>query len=65
MKDVISTDRLHVYTSGTSRLELNATADIIDISMEEISSGDFNLASDSLNITLKDSEKPIKLIVIA
>mgnify|MGYP003663314418 FL=1 len=54
MKDVISTDRLKVATFGTSRLELNATADIMDITMEEISSGDFNLASDSLNITLKD-----------
>jgi hypothetical protein len=54
MKDVISTDRLTVRTSGTARLELNATADIIDITMEEISSGDFNLASDSLNLTLKD-----------
>lgn len=54
MKDVISTDRLRVQTFGTSRLELNATADIMDITMEEISSGDFNLASDSLNITLKD-----------
>ncbi|TDT46869.1 putative autotransporter adhesin-like protein [Maribacter spongiicola] len=54
MKDVISTDRLSVQTLGTSRLELNATADIMDITMEEISSGDFNLASDSLNITLKD-----------
>ena len=54
MKDVISTDRLKVTTFGTSRLELNATADIIDISMEEISSGDFNLASDSLNVILKD-----------
>ncbi|MEH6618732.1 GIN domain-containing protein [Maribacter arcticus] len=54
MKDVISTDRLKVHTSGTSRLELNATADIIDITMEEISSGDFNLASDSLNVILKD-----------
>ncbi|WP_036151892.1 GIN domain-containing protein [Maribacter forsetii] len=54
MKDVISTDRLRVETFGTSRLELNATADIMDINMEEISSGDFNLASDSLNLTLKD-----------
>ena len=54
MKDVISTDKLRVQTFGTSRLELNATADIIDVNMEEISSGDFNLASDSLNIVLKD-----------
>lgn len=54
MKDVISSERLDVNTYGTSRLELNATADIININMEEISSGDFNLASDSLNLTLKD-----------
>ncbi|WP_419213771.1 GIN domain-containing protein [Maribacter sp. X9] len=54
MNDVISAEHLKVNTSGTSRLELNATADIIDITMEEISSGDFNLASDSLNIILKD-----------
>ncbi|TLP82280.1 GIN domain-containing protein [Maribacter sp. ACAM166] len=54
MKDVISTNTLKVVTSGTSRLELNATSDIMDITMDEISSGDFNLASDSLTITLKD-----------
>ncbi|MGB3152225.1 MAG: DUF2807 domain-containing protein [Maribacter sp.] len=54
MKDVISSVRLDVNTYGTSRLELNATADIININMEEISSGDFNLASDSLNLILKD-----------
>lgn len=54
MTDVISAERLKVNTSGTSRLELNATADIMDITMEEISSGDFNIASDSLNIILKD-----------
>lgn len=54
MKDVISTNRLEVNTYGTSRLELNATADIININMEEISSGDFNVASDSLNMVFKD-----------
>ncbi|SIQ23609.1 GIN domain-containing protein [Maribacter ulvicola] len=54
MQDVISGQRLNVETYGTSRLELNATADIMDITMEEISSGDFNLASDSLNLILKD-----------
>lgn len=54
MNDVISGDRLDVNTYGTSRLELNATADIININMEEISSGDFNLASDSLNLIFKD-----------
>ncbi len=54
MKDVISSDELYVNTYGPSRLELNATAPIMNISMEGMSSGDFNLASDSLNISLKD-----------
>jgi len=54
MKDVISSDELHVNTYGPSRLELNATAPIMNINMEGMSSGDFNLASDSLNISLKD-----------
>ncbi len=54
MKDVISSDALVVNTFGPSRLELNATATVMKINMEGMSSGDFNLASDSLNITLKD-----------
>ena len=54
MKDVITSDELSVNTFGPSRLELNATAPVMNISMEGMSSGDFNLASDSLNITLKD-----------
>lgn len=54
MKDVISSDELYVNTYGPSRLELNATASVMNINMEGMSSGDFNLASDSLNITLKD-----------
>ena len=54
MKDVISSDELFVHTTGPSRLELNATAPLMNISMEGMSSGDFNLASDSLNIILKD-----------
>lgn len=54
MKDVISSDHLVVNTYGPSRLELNATAPLMSINMEGMSSGDFNLASDSLNITLKD-----------
>lgn len=53
MKDVISSDELHVNTYGPSRLELNATAPVMNINMEGMSSGDFNLASDSLNITLR------------
>lgn len=54
MSDVISSDELTVNTFGAARLELNANAAIMNINMEGISSGDFNLVSDSLNITLKD-----------
>jgi len=54
MKDVITSDYLDVKTSGAARLILNASADVIDIQMEENSSGDFNVASDSLNLTFKD-----------
>jgi hypothetical protein len=54
MKDVITTDQFKVKTSGASRVVLNASADVIDIHMEENSSGDFNVASDSLNLIFKD-----------
>ena len=54
MKDIITTDELYVNTFGPSRLELNASAEIIHINMEGMSSADFNLQSDSLNIVLKD-----------
>ncbi len=54
MKDMISTEELTVNTYGSSKLELNANADYISITMNENSSGDFNLESDSLNIILND-----------
>jgi len=54
MKDVINTDHLRVNTFGTSKLELNASAPVIDITMEGNSSGNFNLDSDSLTVSLKD-----------
>ncbi|PWK23262.1 putative autotransporter adhesin-like protein [Maribacter polysiphoniae] len=54
MKDVISSDRFTVNLDGPSRLELNATAPIMTVNMKGMSSGDFNLASDSLHISLKD-----------
>lgn len=54
MKDVITSDYLDVKTTGAARLVLNASADIINIHMEENSSGDFNVASDSLNLIFKD-----------
>lgn len=54
MKDVITTELLDVNTYGTARLVLNASADVINVNMEGNSSGDFNVASDSLNIVLRD-----------
>lgn len=54
MNDVITSDYLDIKASGASRLIVNASADLINIHMEENSSGDFNVASDSLNLTLKD-----------
>lgn len=54
MKDVITTDILDVKTYGTARLILNATAAVINIDMDGNSSADFNVASDSLNILLRD-----------
>lgn len=54
MDDIISTEELQVNTFGTSRLQLNASASVVNITMEGISSGDFNLDSDSLNVLLKD-----------
>ena len=54
MKDMISTDVLKVETFGTSRLELRAMADLIEVAMEGSSKGDMNLDADSLAITLKE-----------
>ncbi len=54
MKDAISTEELTVNTYGSSKLELYANADFIAITMNENSSGDFNLESDSLKVVLND-----------
>lgn len=54
MKDVIETETLTVETFGSAKVELNAESKFTNLIMEGNSSGDFNLQSDSLNITLKD-----------
>lgn len=54
MKDVVLADELYVNTFGSSKLELNANAAVLHLNMEGNSSGNLNLDSDSLNITLKD-----------
>ncbi len=52
--DVVFSDELQVNSSGSSRLILNASVDIMNVYMEGMSSGDFNIDSDSLQVTLKD-----------
>lgn len=54
MKDVITSEYLDVRASGAARVVLNASADVINVQLEENSSGDFNVASDSLNLIFKD-----------
>ena len=54
MEDIVTTDELRVNTYGNSRLQLNASAAVTHINMEGISSGDFNLDTDSLDVNLKD-----------
>ncbi len=54
MKDIVNTDQLTVNTFGSAKLQLNANAPVTTIHMEGNSSGDFNIDSDSLNITLRD-----------
>lgn len=51
---MISSDKFYVNTFGTSKLKLNINATLVNINMEGDSSGDFNLDSDSLYISLKD-----------
>lgn len=54
MEDQIDVETLKVHTSGNAKLELNANASSIDITMIGNSSGDFSLDADALNINLSD-----------
>ena len=54
MEDVISTNELEVHTYGSSKLQLKANAEVVSITMEGNSSGDFNIDTDSLHVLLKD-----------
>lgn len=53
-KGKLALDRLDINTFGYSKMELNAKAALLNLTMEGNSSGDFNLESDSLNINLTD-----------
>ncbi|NNE75780.1 MAG: DUF2807 domain-containing protein [Pricia sp.] len=51
---VLSADELFISTNESSKLELNADARLISITMEGNSSGDFNLSGEEMNFVLKD-----------
>ena len=50
--DRIESDELFVDGFGQSRLDIKATAEVMDINLEDVSKGDFNIDADSLNISL-------------
>ncbi len=54
MEDQIDVEELMVHTSGNAKLELNANASTIDITMMGNSSGDFNLDADDMSIKVSD-----------
>ncbi|UJH68366.1 GIN domain-containing protein [Allomuricauda sp. SCSIO 65647] len=57
-EDIISNDIMYIDAFGDSELNLKADASVLDLNMEDASSGDFNLDVDSLNINLKSRAKP-------
>ena len=53
-KNMINTDELKISAFGTSKLELNAKASIVQLNMEGTSSGNLNIQSDSIDLMLKE-----------
>ncbi|TMU54382.1 GIN domain-containing protein [Flagellimonas algicola] len=51
-EDMINSDELFVDAFSNARLNLQASAAVMDIRMEETSRGDFNVDVDSLNISI-------------
>ncbi|MEM9142184.1 MAG: DUF2807 domain-containing protein [Bacteroidota bacterium] len=52
--DIVSADVLRIATSGPARLELSADAILTQLAMEDISSADLTLTTDSLEVDLRD-----------
>ncbi len=50
--DIISSDELFVDAFANAKLDIKANAAVMDINMEDMSKGDFNVDVDSLNIGL-------------
>lgn len=51
-QDVIQSDELFVDGFNNTRLDIKASANVMDINLEDTSHGDFNVDVDSLNITI-------------
>jgi len=51
-KDVIESDELFVDGFNNTKLDIKANAAVMDINLEDTSSGDFHLEVDSLNVNL-------------
>ncbi|WP_420602811.1 GIN domain-containing protein [Flagellimonas sp.] len=52
--DVVNSDELFVDAFSNSRLNLKASAAVMDINLEDTSKGDFNVDVDSLNVGLSN-----------
>lgn len=52
--DIVNSDELFVDAFANTRLEIKASAAVMDINMEDTSKGDFNVDVDSLNISLSN-----------
>jgi len=50
--DIVDSDELFVDAFANTRLNLKASATVMDINMEDTSKGDFNVDVDSLNVSL-------------
>ncbi|MEJ1222693.1 GIN domain-containing protein [Sediminicola sp. 1XM1-17] len=53
-KESLNTDILDLDIMGSARMELNASAGLLRLVMDDKSSGDFNFAVDSLNVNMKE-----------
>ncbi|WP_158975554.1 GIN domain-containing protein [Cellulophaga sp. L1A9] len=54
MKDLITTDALSINTYGSSKLQLNVDAQIVDVLMLDNSFAELNVVADTLNMSFKD-----------
>lgn len=53
-KESVKSDVLNIEVLGSARMEVNASAALIRLQMDEKSSGDFNFAADSLHVNMID-----------